>query len=457
MIDRTTGIPTLASAGANGHAPNAASGAPSLAGNGRSVAFTSAGRLLSVDHDPAADVYVRNLVNATTTIVSVHAGADSGPSSGASISADGRYVAFSSRAATLAPGPRAGGGSLADVYVRDLVGKTTIRLSHASSGGAADGASTAPGISADGRTIAFVSSADNLVPGDTNHGPDVFIVARLGGRISRASITSADSQASPASSGPVLSADGAILAIQSTAHDLAPGARGSTDTFVRVRQPRAQVTPAALPFAARPAGSTSPPQLVTVMSVGAAPLVVAGASLGGADPGAFEIVSNGCAGVSLIHGQACTIGVAFHPAVAGTSLAQLVVTDNDPVGSQVVALTGGTLAPVLTVDPLIGPAGFVARAIGTNFPPGATIHLAWSVGLTASMAPVVADSSGSFSVQILILPRDTLGPRTLVGTFSAAGGGSAQSAPFLVVPGTGQPPFDLPRIPGVPAGPVFRR
>ena len=73
------------------------------------------------------------------------------------------------------------------------------------------------------------------------------------------------------------------------------------------------------------------------------------------------------------------------------------------------------------------------------------------------MPPVVADPSGSFSVPILILPRDTLGPRTLVASFTAAGGGSAQSAPFLVVPGTGQPPFDEPRVPGLPAGPVFRR
>jgi hypothetical protein len=122
-----------------------------------------------------------------------------------------------------------------------------------------------------------------------------------------------------------------------------------------------------------------------------------------------------------------------------------------------VSLDGGTLKPAILLDPPIGRPGFVTTAVGTNFPPGATVTLAWSVGLTASMPAVVADASGSFSVRMLILPRDTLGPRILGGTFSATGEGSAQSTPFLVVPGTGQPPFDPPRIPGQPAEQIFRR
>ena len=46
---------------------------------------------------------------------------------------------------------------------------------------------------------------------------------------------------------------------------------------------------------------------------------------------------------------------------------------------------------------------------------------------------------------------------SIAGSFSAAGGGSVASPPFLVVPGSGQPPFDPARIPGQPEGPVFRR
>ena len=196
---------------------------------------------------------------------------------------------------------------------------------------------------------------------------------------------------------------------------------------------------------------------MTVRSIGAAALVISSAALAGLNPAAFAIVANTCGGAILEHGQACMISVAFQPATAGTSSAALVVTDNDPAGSQSVSLDGGTLAPTLRLDPPIGPPGFVSQAIGTNFPPGATVSLAWSIGLTASMPPVVADPSGSFSVPMLILPRDTLGPRVLTGTFTIAGGGSAQSPPFLVVPGTDQPPFDPARIPGQPEGPIFRR
>lgn len=457
VVDRTAGTAALASVGTTGRAPAAASGEPSLSADGTALAFTSAGRLMSVDHDPGSDVYVRDLADATTTLVSVHDGPDSGASSGASISADGRYIAFSSRASTLAPGPLAGGGSLADVYVRDVIAKKTVRLSRATGGGAADGASSGAGISADGRTIVFASTADDLVPGDTNHGLDVFIADRVSGRITRASISSTDQQAGPASGAPVLSQDGAILAFQSTAQDLAPGAHGATDVYLRVRLAQAEISPVALSFAARPVGSTSPAQLVTVRSAGAGPLLITAATLAGANPTTFEILSDGCSGASLEHGQACTIGVSFRPPVAGTSTANLVVWDNDPTGSQSVSLDGGTLKPAILLDPAIGPPGFVTMAVGTSFPPGATVTLAWSVGLTASMPAVVADASGSFSVPMLILPRDTLGPRILAGTFSTAGGGSAQSTPFLVVPGTGQPPFDPPRIPGQPAEQIFRR
>ena len=457
VVDRTTSTAALASVGPNGHAPPAASTAPSLASDASAVAFTSAGRLLLADHDPASDVYVRRLATFSTILVSVHGGADSGASSGASISGNGRFVAFSSRAATLAAGPRAGGGADADLYVRDLTLKTTVRLSRAADGGAANGTSTAAAISADGRTIAFASAARNLVPGDSNGTGDIFIAGRVGGRITRASISSSDAQAGAASGAPALSADGSVLAFESRATNLAAGAHGSTDVYLRVRLPRAVVTPAALSFPARPVGSTSPPALVTVRNAGAGPLVLATVALAGVDPGSFTIVANGCAGAILEHGETCAISVSFKPVLPGSSVAGLVVTDNDPSGSQTVPLDGGTLAPTIVVDPAIGAPGFVTSAVGTNFPPGASVTLTWSVGLTASMPAVVADAAGSFTVQVLILPRDSLGPRVLDGTFTASGGGSAVSQPFLVVPGTGQPPFDTARIPGQPEEPVFRR
>jgi Tol biopolymer transport system component len=88
------------------------------------------------------------------------------------LSANGRYAAFTSRAANLVPGDRNG---MPDVFVRDLVTGRTIRVSVTARGGDANGPSFISGISADGRVVAFQSFASNLVPGDTNRRKDVFV------------------------------------------------------------------------------------------------------------------------------------------------------------------------------------------------------------------------------------------------------------------------------------------
>jgi hypothetical protein len=82
-----------------------------------------------------------------------------------SISATGRYVAFESYASDLVPGD---GNGLLDVFVRDLVARTTVRASVDTGGGDSNGNSFAPSISADGRYVAFQSGATDLVSGDGN-------------------------------------------------------------------------------------------------------------------------------------------------------------------------------------------------------------------------------------------------------------------------------------------------
>lgn len=88
-----------------------------------------------------------------------------------SISADGRYVAFVSKASNLVAGD---GNGVEDVFVKDLSDGTIIRCSTDSGGAEADGSSLYPSISADGRYVAFESSASNLVAGDGNDCADVF-------------------------------------------------------------------------------------------------------------------------------------------------------------------------------------------------------------------------------------------------------------------------------------------
>jgi hypothetical protein len=98
--------------------------------------------------------------------------------------------------------------------------------------------------------------------------------------------------------------------------------------------------------------------------------------------------------------------------------------------------------PVLTVDPGVGPPGFVVRATGTDFPPGATIRLAWTIGISQTPGELKAGADGRFDTQVLIFHHDQLGVRSLTGTSSNGPRfGAVLSNPFLVVPGAQQPPF----------------
>lgn len=155
---------------------------------------------------------------------------------GAAISYDGRYVAMESRAQLVVlPG---NGGS--DVYVRDRQALTTERVSVNTIGTPGDDQSFSPDISADGRYVAFASLATNLVPGDTNAGTDVFVRDRQSGTTERVSVDSAGNQATTiasAEANPAISADGRFVAFISAAGNLvADDTNMQFDTFVHDRQ-----------------------------------------------------------------------------------------------------------------------------------------------------------------------------------------------------------------------------
>ncbi len=150
-----------------------------------------------------------------------------------SISADGRYVAFESSASNLVPGDT---NESEDVFVRDRLSGTTTRVSLDSGGVEANGSSHMPSISADGRYVAFSSSASNLVPGDTNEREDVFVRDRLSGTTTRVSVTSGGTQANGDSGWAVISGDGRYVAFASYASDLvAHDTNGRQDVFLHDR------------------------------------------------------------------------------------------------------------------------------------------------------------------------------------------------------------------------------
>jgi Tol biopolymer transport system component len=210
--------------------------------HGRYVVFSSyASDLVPGDTNGQRDIFVRDLVGGRTTRVSVGVGGvqGNGESRQGSISADGRYVAFNSFASNLVPGDTNDSG---DVFLRDLkTGRTT--LVSVGRDGQADLTSWEPEISADGRHVAFTSSATNLVAGDTNDTQDVF-VRDLGTRqIERVSVTSDGHQLDIFSLGPAISGDGSVVAF-STQTQLVPvpPAPPVTDMLLYVRDRRTHKT-----------------------------------------------------------------------------------------------------------------------------------------------------------------------------------------------------------------------
>jgi Tol biopolymer transport system component len=229
-----TEMVSLGSAGQKGRGDAAA-----LSADGRFVAFQGGDdSLVEGDTNGAVDVLVRDRLTGTTERASIGSGGAQGDdySFDPSLSADGRFVAFYSRAATLVPGDTNG---WEDVFVRDRLAGTTERVSVGGDGAEGDGFSGYPALSADGRFVAFASGATNLVAGDTN-GPfrwDVFVRDRQAGTTERVSVSGAGVQADDTSLGAALSADGRFVAFTSHASNLVPGdTNGAQDVFVRDRQ-----------------------------------------------------------------------------------------------------------------------------------------------------------------------------------------------------------------------------
>ena len=229
----TTRVSVSTSGGqGNGHSSVAA-----ISGDGRLVSFYSdATNLVSGDTNNDLDVFVHDLQSGATTRVSVGGGGAqaNGHSFAPAINGNGRLVAFFSFASNLVPGDTNGAD---DVFVRDLQSGTTTRVSVDTTGAQANGGSYSPALSADGRFVAFVSDASNLVAGDTNSARDVFVHDLQTGETTRVSVDSAGVQGNLDSATPVLSADGRYVAFSSFSNNLiADDANDAADVFLRDRQ-----------------------------------------------------------------------------------------------------------------------------------------------------------------------------------------------------------------------------
>jgi Tol biopolymer transport system component len=220
----------------DGRPGNGASLGPVLSADGRFVLFRSrASNLVPDDTNRAQDVFIRDRRLGTTVRVSVASdgSAGNGDSGGSAISADGRIVAFWSKASNLV-GDDTNGRS--DIYVRDRPEATTTRISVSSSGAQSNAPSRAVAISADGRVVAYRSDASNLVPGDTNGSGDIFVYDRFSRKTSRVSVGPRLRQANGRSRDPSLDAHGRLVAFRSDASNLVKrDTNRSGDIFVHDR------------------------------------------------------------------------------------------------------------------------------------------------------------------------------------------------------------------------------
>ena len=218
--DLKTGHVVRVSVGAGGVQANGRSNQPRLSGDGHFVVFTSeASNLVTGDTNHQPDVFIRDLRTGVTRLVSVGRGGARANWDSAEpvVSYSGRYVAFASDATNLVAGDT---NATSDVFVRDMTSGLTTRVSKRTNGLQSDAYSDLPSISADGRYVAFESSATNLIAGDTNGFVDVFLRDRVAGTTRRISLGAGGVQADGNVTQPVISANGKFVAFVSEAANL---------------------------------------------------------------------------------------------------------------------------------------------------------------------------------------------------------------------------------------------
>jgi len=229
------------SVGSDGTPGDNDSQAAALTSDGRFVAFASlADNLVPDDTNGSFDVFVRDRRSDTTERASVGPLGEQGDGNSGvltafdrpDLSADGRFVVFTSSASNFAG--LADTNGVEDVFLRDRLLGTTELISVGLDGKAAEGSE--PSISADGRFVSFTSFGDTLVPGDDNFASDVFVRDRSIEKTTRVSVTSDGRQVSEGSFASALTADGGTVAFDSFSDELVAGDRNdAVDVFAHNR------------------------------------------------------------------------------------------------------------------------------------------------------------------------------------------------------------------------------
>ena len=235
--DRDSGTTERVSIATAGTQANDESFSPAISSTGRFVAFRSdATNLVANDTNNSSDIFVRDRTLGVTQRVSVDSDGDqaNGDSILPAISADGRFVAFSSEASNLVAGDT---NNQADIFVHDRENDTTVLIVGPAEFSTGSGIIiVAPSISPDGDFVGFRSSADDLVPGDTNNSFDTFLIDRGSAIAERSSVSTSEVEGNSDSSRPAISSNNRFVVFSSIATNLVSGdTNGFEDVFVRDR------------------------------------------------------------------------------------------------------------------------------------------------------------------------------------------------------------------------------
>ena len=209
-----------------------------VSGDGNLALFASpASNLVVGDSNGASDIFIRNIVGGTTTRMTVDTlgGDPNSISQLPNISRNGSYVVFVSSASDLVAGDTNG---VMDIFWHSIAGGTTERVSIGDDESQGNGAAVAtiPAVSNDGRYVLFVSSASNLVANDTNGAADVFLRDRTGGTTTLISRSTAGVQANATSNYATMDDDATYIFFVSSATNLVDGDNnGRSDLFVHER------------------------------------------------------------------------------------------------------------------------------------------------------------------------------------------------------------------------------
>jgi Tol biopolymer transport system component len=258
--DRQTGAITRVSVDSAGVPGNGPSGPTSISGDGRYVVFASdATNLVPGDTNKAGDIFRHDMTTGATTRITVNLFGEQADSDSYHpvISADGQHIAYDSYAGNLVPQDTNG---THDVFEYDVADGRTDRVSVDPYGRQGNGMSYLPSISADGRYVAFSSFASNItLYADTNHADDVFVHDRLFGYTDQVSIDVAGNEGNSASRYGAISADGRYVVFHSYASNLVPGdTNNRDDLFVRDRWRNTVTRIDVGPNGEQLAGGTSP-------------------------------------------------------------------------------------------------------------------------------------------------------------------------------------------------------